>query len=452
MMNKWIKFFLVQKNSLKSRLMISALFMIFMVLPIIGITLNNAFEIQIRNAIKNELSAYSYSILAAAEVEQQQLYMPEQALDNQLNVSQTGLYALITTSSINNEILWRSKSLLGLSDPKNLPVPALGKSVYEEIELAGKTHLIYSFSVSFSDGKKSFPMTLHIIKDQTKFLAVIANFNQQLWTWLLVLMVLLIIVQSLWLIWTLKPLTVLKQDLAQVEQGKSPQLKQSYPQELLPVVEQVNLLLTTEQNQRQRYRNALADLAHSLKTPLAVIQSQQDLSPSSQEQVNIINQMIEHQLKRAQSAGQASWHLGIKIKPIANKIINTLNKIYVDKQLTISCALDEQASFKGDEADLMEILGNLLDNAYKAAKQQVALNVNCSPSELTLVIADDGQGIDEQQRALIMQRGMRADTYQQGHGIGLAIVRDLVNTYQGQLQIKKSSKLSGAMFVLTFPL
>jgi len=443
-------FFSWQKNSLKARLIISALLMIIIVLPIIGITLNNAFEVQIRNSIKNELSAYSYSILAVAEVENQKLFMPEQLLDNQFNVSQTGLYALLTNTK-NQQILWRSKSLLGLNDPQNLPTPQLGNRTFSDIVLAGKPHLIYSFSISFGSGENAFAMTLHLIKDQTKFLNVINEFKQQLWTWLAVLMLLLVIVQIFWLSWTLKPLRTLKQELSEVEQGKSIQLTKNYPQELSSVTKQVNLLLTTEQNQRQRYRNALSDLAHSLKTPLAVIQSQSDISSSSQEQLNIINQMVEHQLKRAQSAGQVAWHLGVNVKPIVAKLVKTLAKIYQDKQLNIHCIVDEQAIFKGDEADLLEILGNLLDNACKAANAEIKLSIKTVKKVLRIHIEDDGQGIDLSQRDSILQRGIRADTYQQGHGIGLAIVRDLVESYQGGLLIQQSKKLGGALFIINLP-
>jgi len=438
-----------QKNSLKARLILSALLMIIIVLPMIGITLNNAFEIQIRNAIKNELSAYSYAILAVAEVENQQLSMPEQLLDNQFNVSQTGLYALVTNST-NQQIIWRSKSLLGLNDPQNLPSPALGDFSFSEIILSGKPHLIYSFSVSFGSDKDAFAMTLHLIKDRTKFLNVINQFKQQLWTWLFVLMLLLVIVQIVWLTWTLKPLNTLKRELSEVEQGKLAQLKQHYPKELNSVTKQVNLLLTTEQNQRQRYRNALSDLAHSLKTPLAVIQSQSDVSANTHEQLNLINQMIEHQLKRAQSAGKSAWHLGIKIKPIADKLINTLNKIHQQKQLTITCNVDKNSFFKGDEADLMEILGNLLDNACKAAQSSISLSIINTHNTLEIRVEDDGKGVEKTQRNIILQRGVRSDTYQKGHGIGLAIVRDLVDTYQGQLTISKSVVLGGALFSVTF--
>lgn len=441
-------------NSLKVRLMLSALLMIIIVLPIIGITLNNAFEVQIRSAVKNELSAYSYSILTVAEVEYNHLFMPEQLLENQFNVTESGLYALITSKGEASDVLWASSSLLGIDTPSDLASPQVGQSQFLEGVIDGRPHLIYSFSASFtsdvSDGEKSFPLTLHIIKDQADLIQVIDQFKQQLWSWLFILMLLLIFVQIGWLKWTLKPLLTLKKELAMVEQGKAEKLQASYPQELEQVTTQVNILLQTEQTQRKRYRNALSDLAHSLKTPLAVMQSQSNLSAASSEQITVINNTIEHQLKRAQSAGESSWHLGILIEPIAKKLCTTLGKIYRDKNLTISEQIPQQAIFKGDEADLMEILGNLMDNACKAAKSEIILKVQETENKLVFFIEDDGQGISDSQKQTILNRGTRADTYQQGHGIGLAIVRDLVASYQGQLSIEKSHELGGAKFVVIF--
>ena len=444
-------------NSLKVRLLLSTLVMTVVMLPIIGLTLSNAFERQLTLAMQNELKAYSYSIFTVAEVEDNQLLMPELLLENQFNVSNSGLYALISTLSSDKQLtndksepLWQSMSLLTLTLPSLLPSPDVGQTMFSKIDIAGSSHLLYSFSASFSDNGQAFDITLHLIKDQQVFLKALNNFKQKLWTWLFALMVVFIFVQIVWLLWTLKPLTVLTRELKDIEKGQQKGLDASYPLELQQVTKQLNALLVTEENQRKRYRNALSDLAHSLKNPLAVIQSQADISTSSTEQLQLINQIVEHQLKRAQSAGQSSWHLGVQVNQVVEKLISTLVKIYRDKHLNFIINVESTAIFKGDEADLMEILGNILDNACKAAKQNIAINVVSCGNKLTIEIADDGGGIDISQRDIILSRGGRADTYQAGHGIGLAIVNDLVKSYQGQLTINSSITLSGAAFTLTF--
>ncbi|MCK8047047.1 ATP-binding protein [Shewanella sp. 1CM18E] len=480
-------------QSLKARLIISAMLLILVLLPIVGLTLNDAFKLQVKSASVKELKAYVYSILAVTEVDNQQLLMPEVLVENQFNVIQSGLYALITVpvkstedlannsaqvdaprinaTEINSaqKVAWRSNSLLGIDLTSAIttaihsgpvfPQPSKGQGEFSEIELNNEPHLVYGFSVSFetqqidSQGNEQmqrFPITVYIIKDQSDYLQQVNEFNQQLWRWLLLLMLALLTIQILWLWWTLKPLTRLQNELAAIESGKADQVKGSYPTELNAVAKQLNTLLNTEQNQRKRYRNALADLAHSLKTPLAVIQSQKDLNQQSIEQVSHINRIIGHQLKRAQSAAGSAWHLGIEVVEVSDKLVRNLPKIYCSPAINITEDIDRSAVFKGDGSDLTEMLGNLLDNACKAASSQVVLRVKSTSTHLLIDIEDDGAGINTELHSQILERGFRADTYNQGHGIGLAIVRDLVDSYQGELQIGRSQQLGGAKFQLSF--
>ncbi|MBU2925623.1 ATP-binding protein [Colwellia sp. 4_MG-2023] len=446
-------------NSLKVRLLLSTLVMTVIMLPIIGFTLSSAFERQLMSGSQNELKAYSYSILTVAEVENNELVMPELLLENQFNVSQSGLYAVITPtddvailaeSKPENRPLWQSQSLLTLSLPTLLPSPIVGETLFSTIDLEGSSHLLFSFSVSFFNNGQEFPITLHIIKDQENMLIALSDFRHKLWGWLLLLIVVFVFVQLIGLLWTLKPLRQLTYELEHIEKGQQKLLKGYYPLELQKVVKQLNTLLVTEENQRKRYRNALSDLAHSLKTPLAIMQSEKEISVGANEQLQQINQIIEHQLKRAQSSGQLSWYLGVEVKAVIEKLVKTLEKLYKENQLCFTLDVDKSAIFRGDEGDLMEILGNILDNACKAAKSKIVIKVYNKSTTLTIEISDDGAGINQSQQAVILSRGGRADTYQAGHGIGLAIVNDLVSSYQGQLFISKSATLGGATFTLVF--
>ncbi|MEM6229835.1 ATP-binding protein [Shewanella scandinavica] len=439
-------------NSLKARLVISALLFILVLLPLIGVALNDAFTEQVKSATKNELSAYVYSILAVTEVENKQISIPELVLENRFNLIQSGLYAIATTEDASGKqtIVWHSQSFMGMMPPPHFTIPATGQSDFEQIELAEQPHLIYSFSVSFASQNQNVPVTIHIIKDEREFQQQIDQFNQQLWTWLLILMFVMLVFQLSWLVWTLQPLARFTQELHSVEQGKSMQLSSQYPTELQAVARQLNILLNTEQTQRKRYRNALADLAHSLKTPLAVIKSQADLSEASSEQVSVISRIIGHQLKRAQTAAAASWHLGIRVDDVAAKLLRTLAKIYREPQINLSGEMADEAVFKGDEADLTEILGNVLDNACKAAKSTVKLTVTGDAYQLLICIEDDGPGISEALQNQIFERGIRADSYHQGNGIGLAIVRDLVDSYNGRISVSRSETLGGAKFSISF--
>ena len=440
--------------------------MVIIILPSVAFIIMNSFEKHIMRSIENELSAYSYSILAVAEVEQANLVMPEALIENQFNVSDSGLYAFVSgrvayesklapKAPLENAILWRSQSLLTINiidaqlSKKLVPLPTGAKS-FMSVEINGSPHFIYSYAVSFTEGDENFPITVHIIRDKQAFSQLISNFKQQLWFGLAILMVIILLLQLVWLMWTLKPLSILAHEIKAVEQGRAEKLTSLYPVELAKLTTQLNQLLATEQKQRQRYRNALSDLAHSLKTPLAVLQAQRGISAVNQEQINRINSTIEHQLKRAQSAGHSSWLLGIDVKPVVDKLLNTLAKIYQSEQKQLTLNFTGNITFKGDEADLLELLGNLLDNAYKAAKSTIILTISQQGDALIMCIEDDGIGIKKQQITQILERGVRADTYDAGHGVGLAIVRDLVASYQGEIHIGNSAALGGAQFTLSF--
>ncbi len=455
-------------DSLKTRLLLSMLLLTLVVLPVLAIALSQAFEGHIKAAIKNELTAYSYSILAVAEPVNGEVYLPELLLENQFNVIDSGLYAVIylnqavhretekhVTNSEHitktNEPLWRSPSALSLNFADlDLTYSTIGESSYLEKMIDGTPYFVFQYSVSFADQTTEIPITLLLIKDKTGFNQTVKRFDEQVILWLGVIFIVLLVVQLIWLFWTLKPLARFRQELSAIKQGQSSAVKGHYPHELRQVTEQLNLLLKTEQNQRVRYRNALSDLAHSLKTPLAVMQSKINGKDDIEQEIFQINKTIEHQLKRAQSAGESSWRLGCDITQVADALLQALGKIYQDKQLSFNLAVDKDAVFKGDEADLTELLGNLLDNACKAAKSKVSLSVNVEKNRVTFIVQDDGEGMSEVQMSRVLERGTRADTYEQGHGIGLAIVKDLVASYQGSIVIERSASLGGAKFVLAF--
>jgi two-component system sensor histidine kinase PhoQ len=430
--------------------------MVIIILPVIALIIMNSFEKHMMRSIENELIAYSYSILAVAEVEQNSLIMPEALIENQFNVSRSGLYAFISQqeNQLKNTALWRSQSLLTLTLPEYIPerlaLLTTGEKAFSNIEINGYSHFIYSYAISFSEESQSFPMTVHIIKDKQDFLTFINEFKQQLWVSLAMLMLIMLLLQLAWLLWTLKPLSMLEREVKAIEQGNAQRLTTVYPKELSQLTTQLNQLLDTEHKQRQRYRNALSDLAHSLKTPLAVLQAQSDISVVNQEQISRINSTIDHQLKRAQSAGHSSWLQGIDIAPIVKKLLNTLEKIYLHDPIEVTLNLTQSLTFKGDEADFLELLGNLLDNAYKAAKTKIVLSITKQNNSLVIQVEDDGVGIKQADINNIFERGVRADTYEKGHGVGLAIVRDLVDSYQGILSITHSDELGGAQFTLSF--
>ncbi|MFD2166207.1 ATP-binding protein [Thalassotalea euphylliae] len=437
-------------SSLKKRLTISGILLLVIIMPAIGFTLNSAFETHLLAAIEKELSAKSFGILAESDYIDGQFSISSDVMDSEFNVIDSSVYAFVVRANPPRDILWQSRSALNLNLPEHLPLPEQGERMFIQLT-AEQRFFVSSFAVSYSSVDSELPVILYIIESQEEFLKALHAFQQQMLLWLLVIIAAFASLLWAWLGWTLKPLSRLSNEIKAVELGESEQINKTYPDELVLVTHQLNHLLKTEQQQRSRYRNALSDLAHSLKTPLAGIKSTQDISDEIIAEVDKINDIVEHQLKRAQSAGQTSWRLSVSVLSVLTKLESALLKIYRDKALTLTISCDKTIKFRGDEADLMELLGNLLDNACKAANSVINVNVKTGDSGLTISVADDGKGISSEEADSIMQRGVRADTYEQGHGIGLAIVRDLVSSYEGSISVGNDEILGGAQFSLKFP-
>jgi two-component system sensor histidine kinase PhoQ len=259
--------------------------------------------------------------------------------------------------------------------------------------------------------------------------------------------------------WVLGPVRRMEREIHEVEEGRCEALGGGYPRELSGVATNLNALLSGERKRVARYRDTLGNLAHSLKTPLAVMRT--TLTGAAQDgavaaEIDRMNGIIEHQLKRAAASGGALLgQAPVEVAQLAGELRGALLKVYAHKDLALEIAIAPAAQFIGDRGDLMELLGNLLDNACKWCRSRVRLSASADENagareRLSLVIEDDGPGISAADRARVLQRGMRADQSVPGHGLGLAMVRDTVDLYGGQLAVD-ASPLGGARFTLRLP-
>ena len=200
-----------------------------------------------------------------------------------------------------------------------------------------------------------------------------------------------------------------------------------------------------ERARQARYKDALDDLAHSLKTPLAVLRTALNepaqLPAMVAQQVARMDGIVQHQLGRAAASGAARFAPHLVLAPILNRIRDSLAKVYADKGLAFTLECPPDLSWRIDEGDAFEILGNVLDNAAKWAKHRVRARIWRDTGQLFIRIEDDGPGFGDAQA--VPQRRVRLDEQVPGHGIGLAVVRDLVTSHQGELKLSRAA-LGGA--------
>jgi two-component system sensor histidine kinase PhoQ len=276
----------------------------------------------------------------------------------------------------------------------------------------------------------------------------------------------LLAMQQLLLRWSLSPLSRVRQELRRVQRGEASALSSDYPRELSGLTRGLNTIIQSERETLERQRHTLADLAHSLKTPLAVIrarfESEADGAPPPVchdvlEQVRRMDGIIAYQLSRAAAKGRQTFAAPVPVAAHAEALVQGLEKVHAVRRILCEFDIDPEARFFGAEGDLLELLGNLTENAFKWARSRVLLSVHrlldatALREGLEIVVEDDGPGIPPERVERLLQRGVRGDERVQGHGIGLAIVVDLVHAYRAEMGVDRSAALGGARFSLRFP-
>lgn len=431
--------------SLNKRIILSATIVLVIFITLTAAALDRAFKNSLESGLRDNLTSQLYALMAAAEIEDNKIVMPSNQLDILLGLPSSGVYAFVTDAT--EKIHWRSSSALDATPPLPLSIKS-GQRKLMKTTMASEEYYTLAYGVNWSTDSKTLALTFNIITDLKSFNKQISEYRKTLWGWLLAMAVLLLLSQTLILRWGLLPLRKVGIELNHIESGQQEKIEKSYPQEIEKLTQNINILLQQERDQKTRYRNALGDLAHSLKTPLAVLQSGLNSKgdTTAQEQISRMNAIVEYQLQRAATAGSTSIGKNISVQSVTNRIIKSLQKIYLDKNILINLKVDESVTFKGDEGDLMELMGNLLDNAYKWASSEIIIKANNqSDNKLILCISDDGSGIASNQVEILQQRGVRADQSSTGHGIGLSIVRNIIDAYDGELVISKSAS-GGAEF------
>lgn len=455
-------------TSIRARLFFASALLLPIFLGVTGFFLDRAFQTSLITAEKTRLERNIYLLYSAADLptkplrknEKPRLVMPKELRDKDFERINSGLYAYLYNDK--KELIWQSNST-------SLQTPPTYDQISPKLNADQSAEIIFEFEnenyfIAYSDifwevaKNREVPFRFVAVHDSEDFIAERNAYRNQLWQWLGAVGVLLLIAQTAILRWGLNPLKKLAVALKAMQSGDTSDIQGDHPDELQDIVDNLNQVLAREQALRQRYRNSLSDLAHSLKTPLAVMQAKlsqssadEELQQLAAEQVARMNQVVTYQLQRAVSSQQLGSHQRADLEPIVHRLFNALQKVYADKNIHADYELAPHSIFAGDEQDLMEVIGNITENAFKYGKSRVHLRSQTKDKHLLISIGDDGPGVPPEQQTRILERGHRLDTSLPGQGIGLAVAADIIHSYGGKLTVTQST-FGGAQFELSLPL
>ena len=304
---------------------------------------------------------------------------------------------------------------------------------------------------------RAAPLVLTVLEDRLAFEREVGTFTRTLWLWLGGAGVLLLLAQ-LWLLrWGLGPLREVASEIRRIEEGAQSRIEGRYPSEISGLTDNLNTLIEQERVRQTRHREALSFLAHSLKTPLAVLRSAMaepnHLPATVAQQVGRMDDIVQHQLRRAiaiGAGGAARFAPPLLIAPVVERIGAALAKVYAEKALDFRLECPPELTWRIDEGDVFEMLGNLMDNAAKWARTKVVVRVwhEAGGLGLGLCVEDDGPGFSDTESVVGLH--VRGDERVPGHGVGLAVVSDLVASHRGELKLK-SGAMNGGKVIIVLP-
>ncbi|MGH8631802.1 MAG: ATP-binding protein, partial [Burkholderiales bacterium] len=356
-------------KSLNARITVGAGVVLAVFVAMSAIALERAFRDSARAARQERLLAQVYLLMAAAEVDPQgRLSMTNGPSEPRLDLPGSGLYAEIIDAQ--GRVVWRSRSALSVQLPSVEPLAA-GQQRFGEVSRGDDSdYFLQSYGVGWRSGNRSHPFTFGVAEHLEPFNQQLNTYRRTLWTWLGALALLLLAAQWAILRWGFAPLRRVADELTRLEEGKQEQIAGNYPTEVRRLTENLNAVLTHERAQQKRYRDALADLAHSLKTPLALIRaalqearSDPALARPLDEQVQRMDQIVAYHLQRAATSGRSAMAVPQPLQPAVERVMRALAKVHSAKVVQSEVVIAPRLRFRGDEGDLTEMLGNVLDNA-----------------------------------------------------------------------------------------
>jgi signal transduction histidine kinase len=439
-------------RSLQSRLGLGLLLSLLVVFLILWLIVSSAIRNVAQEYIATRLEHDSETLLANLSFEANGSPVIDIArIDAIYQRPFSGHYYLIRNSAAE----LRSRSLW--DDQLVVPTQASGESTRLHLQGPQQQPLLV---VASGYTKQAKALTIVVAEDLSAVEADIEAFQLRFGITALVMLLLLGLANVIMVRRGLRPLKQLRDEVRDLEHGQRQALSDTVPSEVAPLVSEINHLLQMLNIRLRRSRHALGDLAHAIKKPLTVLRqlerepaviAEPELQQTLTRQVDSMQQLIEHVLRRARLAGEGHAGTLFDANTDLPVLLDALQKMHRHKNLHINTEIQAGAPIFADREDILELLGNVLDNACKWAKHQVRLQLQHA-EQWRVTIEDDGPGIDAVRISELSQRGKRLDEAVEGHGLGLAIVRDIVEQYHGSIEFSRSPALGGLKVEVGLPL
>ncbi len=447
--------------SIHRRLFLGTAALLAAVILVIGTTVNYSVHKRAESALEARLQGLVYGLLGATDVtDDNRLIVNESELpDPQLSSPGNELFAELIGNL--GDTYWQSVSRTHTIPPT--PYSRIGDWRFTRFPGDDGGH-VYQLQITILwelvNGDQ-LPLIVHVVSDGAALDKQLSSFRRTLWSSLAAVAIALLLVQAWILARALAPLNIIRQELHEIEQGQRTTLNESVALELEPLANSVNTLVMSERNRHTEFRHLMDDLAHTLKTPLTVLSNvaEQNGDPASAEDL-ITNRRIvgeqcvqmqaslQHYLKRAAGRTTQALVSPVTVLPIVRRLATSLPKVHRNVTITIDPSIQGTLQVRIAEADLYEILGNLMDNACKYGATVVV--VSADEPRRQVFIDDNGRGFADSTMDQLIHRGVRADTQVSGQGLGLTASVDRITAYGGSLAMGKSDT-GGARVVLDFP-
>ena len=449
-----------KKQSIAVRLIGAAGLWVAVMLIVGGFLLSNLFRGPLEQSFEQRMEFLLDSLVAAVEVgHNRELFQRESLGEPRFLRQYSGWYWQITKLD-DGAVVARARSIwdfeLAVGDVENTALRRVSRTagpLGQRLQLLEKKRAVEGLEGAY---------LFSIAADRQDLIDTVDSFNVTLSWSLGVLWIGLVLAVFIQVRFGLLPLQRIGKSLADIRDGRAERLTGSFPKEVSALAEELNGLLDHTTEVLGRARSHVGNLAHALKTPLAVL-GNESANPSDNipaivdEQTQLMRRHVDHHLARARAMGQAPLLRGqTALRPVLEAIARTLEKIYARDGIKITVASPENLAFRGEQHDLEEMLGNLVDNGCKWAKSKVSLSAETLSEtgsgglQIRIQIEDDGPGVPAAKREEIFGRGERADESTPGSGLGLSIVRDIAALYGGDVDLGDAPS-GGLRATLTLP-